>query len=142
MKAPQKRQYDQYFDITSLDDIVSQKKGRLNDLKTLAAKEENYKEVKVAKDDLDADLLAGSTAMVDDKELESIKDFFDVICKELDLRKVLTANAKQHYGGDSRDPFCLQTFDGDYLRRVFKLLLREHNREDLVTSVERMSLVR
>lgn len=134
MSPDQSRQFDQYFTITTLDDLVD----NINDLKHLAAKDGNYDTKHATEaDDEDAAMLNSKDATVAEADRARIKAFLDVFQDELGLRKAMAANFAEHYpDGEAAATYRMMVFDGDYMRRVFSLLFREGNREDILAYLQ------
>lgn len=128
MTSAQSRKYDLYFTLTTIDGLAT----GINTHNHLAEKDDLYKEGTEFDGDADSEILTKPGYTVSDEHKEEIKDFIGKLMDEMDVEKSLQANYKEHYGQGSDDDINkLAVFDGDYFRRVFKLLFAEHNREDL-----------
>ncbi|GBG34068.1 Endothelin-converting enzyme 1 [Hondaea fermentalgiana] len=130
MKRDQSRNYDQYYTITTLDDLP----GQLNTLRHLEAKEANFAENKA--ENGDADVLTEAKVTVSEEEIARIRDFLEVAVSHLGLRKVMEDNYRKNYpDADAATveeaQYRLTVYDGDYFRRVFKLIFREANHADI-----------
>jgi len=129
MKPDQSRQFDQYFNVTTLDALISD----VNTLKHLKDKEKNYSENKVDKD-ADEALLTTPEWTVGDAEKGNFRTFWECMFKCLQLREVLAANYAKNYPEKSdaeAAQYRMMAFDGDYFRRVLCLLLQKSNCKDV-----------
>lgn len=130
MKRDQARQYDQYYTITTLDEVAP----KLDELRHLAAKEANYAENKALAGD--EDVLTEAKVSISDVEKEKIADFLETIVQAMGLRETMVANYRKNYPDASEEEtklaqYRLTVYDGDYFRRVFKLIFREANHDDI-----------
>mmetsp|Transcript_56687 Transcript_56687/g.165877 ORF Transcript_56687/g.165877 Transcript_56687/m.165877 type:complete len:764 (+) Transcript_56687:57-2348(+) len=130
MKNDQSRQFDQYFTVTTLDGLTS----KPNELSHLKDKEANYSENEVAETDEDRALLTSPSSPVGDDDLALAARFWESMFKELRLRETMAANYEKNYPGKTdkeEAQYRIMVFDGDYFRRVLRLLLRKGNRRDV-----------
>ncbi|KAJ3140365.1 hypothetical protein HK100_010158 [Physocladia obscura] len=115
LKPTQQRDFTKYYTITTLDGFTS----GINDLKSLAEKQNNY----------GADSVP---VVVTAKEQTRIAAFVEVIFSKINLREKLRKNFTKNYPEqDNALAERVLVFDGDYFRRVFVLLLDKENRADL-----------
>jgi len=130
MKPDQSRQYDQYFTVTSLDGLISE----VNSLNHLKEKEKNYAENKVSDGDEDSALLTSMECPVGAEDLQVASKFWELMFQELRLREVMATNYSNNYP-DKTDKeetqYRMMVFDGDYFRRVLRVVLRNANRRDV-----------
>jgi len=128
MKPDQSRQFDQYFTITTLDDL----KAKVNELKHLKDKNENYGKNEVDEAGEDKDILKNEEFVVGDDDKGRIGTFWDQMFLSLQLRERLEANyAKNYPGKDAEAQYRLMAFDGDFFRRALCLFFKKCNRRDL-----------
>jgi len=128
MKTDQSRQFDQYFTITNLDDCIS----KANDLKFLADKTSNYTEnaKTVAQDCPDREILTAETCSLSEDDQKVAGSFFEDLVTALGLKEALSKNYAANYpkadaSTVAASQFRTMLFDGDYFRRVMKLLLQD-----------------
>ena len=106
MNPSQSRLYDEYYCKSHLKDIWSNlntsayTKGKLDNY------EEHEKEFKLS-----------------DDELQHVKLFFNIMDNELDLTNLLRTNSEKNYGHTDQKTYEVCVYDGDYLRRVFHIVL-------------------
>mmetsp|Transcript_15197 Transcript_15197/g.27068 ORF Transcript_15197/g.27068 Transcript_15197/m.27068 type:complete len:732 (+) Transcript_15197:123-2318(+) len=130
MKKDQSRQYDQYFSISSLDKLASE----MDKLKFLEEKLANYESNNAQED---VDILNEKSVAWTDEDKSTCDTFLSKMFEKLGLLKVLESNFAANYpGGDEAAKFRVMCFDGDYLVRVFKLLMRESNKADLLAYMQ------
>lgn len=130
MSPDQQRQFDKYYTITTLDNLVA----GINDLNHLEPKNQNYETRHATEaDDADSAMLNSvEGGKVSGEEQIRFQAFLDVLIEKLGLREAMICNYEKHYPeGDKDGTFRMMVFDGDYVRRVLKLLLNEDNRSDL-----------
>lgn len=130
MKRDQSRQFDQYYTVTTLDDLIKTP----NDLKYLKEKDANYSENVVAEGDPDKELLSSTDYKVGETDIALMAKFWEQLVDSLGLRNVQVDNYKKNYP-EKTDATTAQhrmmVFDGDYFRRVVALLYRKENRRDV-----------
>lgn len=130
MKPDQSRQYDQYFSVTTLEGLLQ----GVNGLAHLQDKDANYAENNVADEDDDRELLTRADYPVGDDDLAEAAQFWELMFEELRLRPTMVANYVENYPekNDAEEAqYRMMVFDGDYFRRVLRLLLRTQNRRDV-----------
>jgi len=130
MKKDQSRQFDQYFTVTTLDDVIA----KPNDLKHYEAKEANYSDNNVDEADTDKDVLTTVKWTVNEADLASLASFWERLFGALKLREVMVANYAKNYPDKTdaaKAQYRLMVFDGDYFRRALPLLLRKDNQQDV-----------
>lgn len=113
MKNDQSRRYDEYYTNTTLDKLYTE----INDLRSLAAKEENYKEEERGFK------MSPEQVQLTGKLLEKLYETFD-------LKNVLRINhAKNFSENDEKAPNleAITAFDGDGFRRVLAMILNPEN---------------
>lgn len=136
MKKEQSRLYDQYYTITSLDDFVN----NINELRHLQDKVSNYANHN-ADEGADKACLTEADVSVDDEEKQLIRAFMEAMYEGLDLRKIMQENIDKNYPELSQEEReqrvnAMMVFDGDYFRRVFKLLFNPENRGDVAAFLQ------
>lgn len=126
MKKAQSRSFDQYFTVTTVEELTS----KLNSHAAFPAKQGNYSENKErwakegGNDDGDGAVLREEGKELTGEEQAGATAFLNCVVEGLGLRGVMEANYKQHYGSDDKSASArMMVFDGDYFRRVFHLLL-------------------
>jgi len=135
MAPPQRRQYDKYFTITTLDDFVS----KVNDLKYLEDKDVNFLENKQHPlVETLPDVLGTPGYMMTDADKEAFGALVLQMSDLLGLKETLVANCKKHYPDQTSEERQLRTvcFDGDYFRRAVPLLLNKEDRQDVVAFLQ------
>jgi len=130
MKKDQSRQFDKYYSLTTIDVVVS----NLNEHRFLEEKLANFAEHKGGSGD--EDIIKKENVKVSDAELEDVKKFVETMTKELKLVEAMEANYANNYpDADPKEAenarHRMMIFDGDYFRRIFKLMFRESNQADL-----------
>jgi predicted metalloendopeptidase len=122
MKSDQSRMYDQYFTITTLDNVST----GINDLKAYVGKLANYADNTVDTNDCCHDVLTAEHYMCNEADVATARNFLERMFTELKLREVMTANYAKNYDTVDADAVHrVMVFDGDFFRRVFKLLCTE-----------------
>jgi len=135
MKPDQSRQFDQYFNVTTLDGLIKD----VNSLAHLKDKDANYAANKVVDGDEDSELLTKADFPVGDEDLAAAAKFWEFLFTELQLRSTMAANYDQNYpgkGDKEEAQYRMMVFDGDYFRRVLRLLLRTANRKDIMAYLQ------
>eukprot|EP00929_Paragymnodinium_shiwhaense_P036447 TRINITY_DN19531_c0_g1_i1.p1 TRINITY_DN19531_c0_g1~~TRINITY_DN19531_c0_g1_i1.p1 ORF type:complete len:732 (-),score=207.50 TRINITY_DN19531_c0_g1_i1:158-2353(-) len=129
MKSDQKRQYDQYFTVSSLDGLLTD----VNSLNHLKDKDANYADNVVDSGDKDKEVLSLADYPVSAEDTALMKTFWEQLFASMSLREVMKENYKKNYpdGDAEKAQYRMMVFDGDYFRRVLRLLLRSHNRKDV-----------
>jgi len=137
MKPDQSRLFDQTYTITTLDDFIA----KVNELKSLEAKQENYPANTVAEDDADVNVLTTADWTVDEATHGAMSTFLNIMYEP--YRQVMSDNYKANYtdkGTAPKDPetaeFRIIVFDGDYFRRIFNILLPMHNKQDVLAYLQ------
>mmetsp|Transcript_26901 Transcript_26901/g.32574 ORF Transcript_26901/g.32574 Transcript_26901/m.32574 type:complete len:738 (+) Transcript_26901:110-2323(+) len=135
MKRAQSRLYDQYYTVTTLDDMIK----NINSIKHLKDKEENYEGSDSLFEGTDKDVLTSKEWKVNKEYLPKIHTFLNDMYEHLGLRELMSTNYKANYKTEGMSEeesmaaqFRLTAFDGDYLRRIFYLLLNADNHQDVV----------
>eukprot|EP00515_Schizochytrium_aggregatum_P017046 CAMPEP_0202105384 /NCGR_PEP_ID=MMETSP0965-20130614/6008_1 /ASSEMBLY_ACC=CAM_ASM_000507 /TAXON_ID=4773 /ORGANISM="Schizochytrium aggregatum, Strain ATCC28209" /LENGTH=131 /DNA_ID=CAMNT_0048674281 /DNA_START=20 /DNA_END=412 /DNA_ORIENTATION=- len=125
MKKDQSRQFDQYYTITTLDELGH----HLNELKYLAAKLDNYPSHSTTEDE---DVLTVKEVDFTEEDREFADQFMGTMFKELKLVSTMESNyAKNYPDGDPEAAHRVMLFDGDFYTRLMMLLRREHNQSML-----------
>ena len=128
MTKAQSRKYDLYFTLSTIDGMSNE----INELNALVEKDALYQTGSEFDADPDAEVLTTPGYQVSDEEKEQIKDFVGKMIDGMEVAKPLSENYKKNYGdGSDEDVYKLAVFDGDYFRRVFKILFADHNRSDM-----------
>lgn len=130
MKNDQSRRFDEYFTVTTLDEFIAD----VNKMNYLKAKETNYAEHKADDADEDKDVLTSAefTAGPDDRAL--MAKFVEEMASTMRLRATMVENYKNNYPEKTdaaEAQYRMMVFDGDYFRRVFRVLLAKGNRRDV-----------
>ena len=129
MKQAQRRSYDKYYTLTTIEAVVED----INELKHLDEKEANY----VANQGVES--LGGHEVFTNEKfsvstEVKGVLgNFLKRMYKNLNLENVLDENFEKHFNGNSEFGSARQLtcFDGDYFRRIFVLLMDSENEKDI-----------
>lgn len=130
MKPDQSRQFDQYFTVTTLDELMSS----VNSLNFLKEKSANYAANVVDDTDADKDVLTMEEWSVTDGDQAAMRTFWEQMISSMGLREVMTANYAKNYPtkDDAEEArYRMMVFDGDYFRRLLPLMLRKANRQDV-----------
>jgi len=130
MKDDQQRLYDQYFNVTTLDEMMKDP----NAMKHLEAKDANYAEHEVEDADPDMQVLTSQTWIASASDSELAATFWKQVVSDMQLREIMSANYAKNYPerSDAEEAqYRMMLFDGDYFRRLFPIILRESNRDDV-----------
>jgi len=113
MKSDQRRRYDEYYTNTTLDKLYTE----INDLRSLAAKEQNYDETERGFK------MSPEQIQLTGKLLEKLYETFDI-------KNTLRINHAKNFGeNDDTAPHVesITAFDGDGFRRVLTMILKPEN---------------
>lgn len=130
MKQDQERLYDQFFNVTTLDEMMEAP----NAMVYLEAKNANYTENEVEDADPDKGVLTSETWTASAADTELMATFWKRVVHDMQLREVMSANFSKNYPerDDAEEAqYRMMLFDGDYFRRLFPILLRESNQKDV-----------
>lgn len=130
MKQDQSRLYDQYFNVTTLDEMIESP----NSMKHLEAKNANYGENDVSESDPDKDILTSTTWTADEDAIDLAGKFWKQVIGGMQLREVMSANFAKNYPGQTNpeeSQYRMMLFDGDYFRRLMPILLGDAHKKDV-----------
>jgi len=122
MKQDQSREYSEYYTNTSLRGFINE----IDTLNYLSDKLNNYPE-----DDR-------NVSNYSEEEKETLSRFFEKIYSDLDLRRIMKENYEKEYSepADESRIEKIAVFDGDYFRRVFRLLFNPENESRLIAYLQ------
>eukprot|EP00746_Dinoflagellata_sp_MGD_P167179 gnl/MRDRNA2_/MRDRNA2_97604_c0_seq1.p1 gnl/MRDRNA2_/MRDRNA2_97604_c0~~gnl/MRDRNA2_/MRDRNA2_97604_c0_seq1.p1 ORF type:complete len:773 (+),score=202.79 gnl/MRDRNA2_/MRDRNA2_97604_c0_seq1:81-2399(+) len=130
MKRDQSRQYDQFFSVTTLDELCAD----VNKMNYLKAKEANYAEYKADDSDEDKAVLTTAEYTASAEDIAKTGKFMEQLALSMGLRAQMVENYKKNYPDKidaAEAQYRMMVFDGDYFRRVVGVLFPQKNRRDV-----------
>uniref|UniRef100_A0A7S4HLK8 Uncharacterized protein n=1 Tax=Vannella robusta TaxID=1487602 RepID=A0A7S4HLK8_9EUKA len=122
MKSDQRRLYSEYYTNTSLERFITE----IDSLNSLEAKLENYPEE------------MRKIAPYSEEEKKVLSQFMEKLYGDLNLRSIMKENYEKDYNGtaDEERLHRMAVFDGDYFRRLFRILFDDENESRLMAYLQ------